>query len=184
MKQYIAFIRGINAGLRLKMADLRQLFEELGYKDSVTVLATGNIIFETTEQDVEAIAHRIEHAISTTYNYSTIVVLLTRPELARLVATNPFKNITPSIHKTPHISFTKKGAGKLPFNLPYEIPQKGYTIIGMTDGAVYSLLDLSGGTQPHLLAVLDRAFTKKVTTRNWKTVERCWQAMQARTPQL
>lgn len=63
-------------------------------------------------------------------------------------------------------SITKPaGYGRLPFDIPYDAPQKGYKVLAMIDGAVCS--------------VLDRAFHKKVTTRNWKTIERCYQAMQA-----
>lgn len=160
------------------MADLRQLFEELGYRNSVTILATGNVIFETAEKDAQYTAHCIEQAISQKYNYDTVVVLFTRLQLEELIKTNPFRNVVPSPTKTPHVSFTKKGAGKLPFDLPYDAPQKGYKIIEMAGDTVCSVLDLSGGTQPNLLITLDRAFKKQVTTRNWKTVERCWQAME------
>ena len=177
MKQYIAFIRGINAGLRIKMIDLSHLFEELGHKNCKTILATGNVIFDTPETDKEIIALEIEKAIERKHNYPTAVILYTKSDLEKLVATDPFRDITPSPQQTPHVSFTKTGAGSLPFDLPRAVPQKGYTILSMADDAVCSVLDLSGGTHPNLLATLDRAFGKQVTTRNWKTVERCFQAM-------
>lgn len=179
MRQYIAFLRGINGGLTLKMADLRKLFEGLGFTSIKTVLATGNIIFEVSQNNKGEIARQIEHAIAAAYRYQTMVILYTKDELGDLMEADPFRGIALSTKSSPQVSFTQKDSGSLPFDTPYDVPQKGYKVLGMIDGAVCSVIDLSGAKRPDLLAVLDRAFHKKVTTRNWKTLERCYQAMQA-----
>jgi uncharacterized protein (DUF1697 family) len=179
MHQYIAFLRGINGGLTLKMADLRKLFERLGFTNIKTVLATGNVIFEASQGNKMDIASQIERAIASAYNYETVAILYTKDELDDLIEADPFHSIAPSTQSSPQVSFTQRKSGRLPFDTPYDVPQKGYKVLGMIDDAVYSVIDLSGATRPDLLAVLDRAFNKKVTTRNWKTIERCYQAMQA-----
>ncbi|MEN8238395.1 MAG: DUF1697 domain-containing protein [Actinomycetota bacterium] len=47
--QYVAFLRAINTGnRRIKMADLRTVYEGLGYDDVATHIATGNVIFESS----------------------------------------------------------------------------------------------------------------------------------------
>lgn len=179
MDQYIAFLRGINGGLTLKMADLRKLFERLGFTNIKTVLATGNVIFEASQSNRMDIASQIERAIASTYNYETVAILYTKDELGDLVEADPFHSIALSTPSSPQVSFTQRNSGRLPFDTPYDVLQKGYKVLGMIDGAVCSVIDLSGATRPDLLAVLDRAFNKKVTTRNWKTIKRCYQAMQA-----
>ena len=179
MQQYIAFLRGINGGLTLKMAELRKLFEGLGFTNIKTVLATGNVIFDASQSNRMEIAIQIERAIASAYDYETVAILYTKDELRGLLEADPFHGIAPSTQSSPQVSFTQGGSGRLPFDIPYEVPQKGYRVLGMIDGAVCSIIDLSGATRPDLLAVLDRAFNKKVTTRNWKTIERCYQAMQA-----
>jgi uncharacterized protein (DUF1697 family) len=68
MRQYIAFLRGINGGLTLKMADLRKLFERLGFTNIKTVLATGNVIFEASQSNRMEIASQIERAIASAYD--------------------------------------------------------------------------------------------------------------------
>ena len=178
MQQYIAFLRGINGGLTLKMADLRALFERLGFTDIKTVLATGNVIFDASHNNRMEIASQIERAIVSAYSYETVAILYTRDELAHLLEADPFHGIEPSTKSSAQVSFTRAGSGRLPFDTPYDVPQKGYKVLGMIEDAVCSVIDLSGATRPDLLAVLDRAFNKKVTTRNWKTIERCYQAMQ------
>jgi uncharacterized protein (DUF1697 family) len=179
MRQYIAFLRGINGGLTLKMADLRKLFESLGFTNIKTVLATGNVIFDAAQGTRMEIANQIERAIASTYSYETVAILYTKDELGDLIEADPFHSIAPSTQSSLQVSFTQGNSGRLPFDTPYDVPQKGYKVLGMIDGVVCSVIDLSGATRPDLLAVLDRTFNKKVTTRNWKTVERCYQAMLA-----
>ena len=179
MHQYIAFLRGINGGLTLKMADLRKLFERLGFTNIKTVLATGNVIFDASQSNRMEIGGQIERAIASAYDYKTVAILYTKDELGDLFEADPFHGISPSTKSSLQVSFTRGRSGRLPFDTPYDVPQKGYKVLGMIDGAVCSVIDLSGATRPDLLAVLDRAFNKKVTTRNWKTIERCYQAMQA-----
>ena len=181
MHRYIAFLRGINGGLTLKMADLRKLFERLGFTNIKTLLATGNVIFETAPGNRMDIANQIERAIASAYNYETVAILYSRDELGNLIAADPFHGIAPSTQSSLQVSFTQRKSGRLPFDTPYDVPQKGYKVLGMIDGAICSVMDLSGATRPDLLAVLDRAFNKKVTTRNWRTIERCYQAIQAGT---
>ena len=49
MTKYIAFLRGINSGgnQTVRMEVLRKTFEDLGFENVKTVLASGNVIFET-----------------------------------------------------------------------------------------------------------------------------------------
>ena len=176
MHQYIAFLRGINGGLTLKMEALRKLFDGLGFANIKTVLATGNVIFDAAQTNRMEIASQIERAIASAYDYETVAILYTKDELRNLLEADPFHGIAPSTQSSAQVSFTQGRSGRLPFEPPHAVPQKGYKVLGMIDGAVCSVIDLSGATRPDLLAVLDRAFNKKVTTRNWKTIERCYHA--------
>ena len=47
--RYVALLRGINVGGKtlIKMADLRACFEQLGFDDVSTYIASGNVLFET-----------------------------------------------------------------------------------------------------------------------------------------
>jgi uncharacterized protein (DUF1697 family) len=49
---YVALLRGVNnAGARrVAMADLRSLFEQLGFGDVRTLLNSGNVVFSTPEK--------------------------------------------------------------------------------------------------------------------------------------
>jgi len=47
-EKYVAFLRGINVGghHKVPMADLRKELEKLGFENVMTLLNSGNIIFE------------------------------------------------------------------------------------------------------------------------------------------
>lgn len=175
MTRYIAFIRGINGGLTLKMVDLRQLFERLEFRNIQTVLATGNVVFESSERR-EDIIRRIEQGLYETYNYKTTVILYTEQDLRQLVKIRPFKYRLNTTEASQQVSFVASRA-TLPFALPYHKPEKGYSILSKMGNAIFSTLDLSGKTRPDMLLVLDKIFESKVTTRNWQTILRVYRVI-------
>jgi uncharacterized protein (DUF1697 family) len=87
----VALLRGINAGRakRIAMADLRTLFEGLGYRDVRTLLNSGNVVFTVPPKGVRADAERIERAIAEELGVSTRVILLLGREVADAVRGNP-----------------------------------------------------------------------------------------------
>ena len=48
MTRYAAFLRGVNLGKRtVKSAELKAAFEALGFENVKTLLASGNVLFDT-----------------------------------------------------------------------------------------------------------------------------------------
>jgi uncharacterized protein (DUF1697 family) len=80
MRQYVAFLRGINVGgHRVKMLRLRELFEELGLSNVSTFIASGNVIFWTDSEDVEALRDQIERHLYRELGYE-VATFLRLPE--------------------------------------------------------------------------------------------------------
>ena len=91
MVGYIALLRGVNVGgITVKSADLRAVFESLGFESVRTVLASGNVAFESDQADAAALKRAIESALGDRFGYEAWIVLLTRAELERVVAAFPF----------------------------------------------------------------------------------------------
>ena len=61
MAEYVAFLRGINVGgnNKIGMEELRQAFMSVGFAGVKTVLASGNVIFETQKTKAD-LAQAIE----------------------------------------------------------------------------------------------------------------------------
>ncbi|HKH08829.1 MAG TPA: DUF1697 domain-containing protein [Agromyces sp.] len=100
MTQYIALLRGVNVGgITVKSADLRALFEDLGYQAVRTVLASGNVVFETSTRAAGGtLKRRIEAALRERFGYDAWIVLVTRTELHRAIDGFPFDADDPARH--------------------------------------------------------------------------------------
>src|SRR5215470_17770352 len=90
-----ALLRGINVGTakRVSMADLRRLFEDLGYEDVRTLLNSGNVVFTIPKASSRDHAARVEKAIADRLGLTSRVVVLTKREIAAAVADNPFTSV-------------------------------------------------------------------------------------------
>jgi uncharacterized protein (DUF1697 family) len=87
----IALLRGINVGgkNKIKMADLKQMFESLGLSRVQTYIQSGNVLFES-EADESSLRNRIEQGIEATFGISLVVVLRTAEEMKRILENCPY----------------------------------------------------------------------------------------------
>jgi uncharacterized protein (DUF1697 family) len=89
---HVALLRGINVGgrNRVAMAALREVVEGLGHTEVATYIQSGNVVFTSEEADPVRIAGALERAIGDQLGVRPRVVVLSRDELGRVVADNPF----------------------------------------------------------------------------------------------
>jgi uncharacterized protein (DUF1697 family) len=92
MLAHVALLRGINVGgrNRVAMADLREVALGLGHTEVATYIQSGNVVFTSEEADTATIAAALERAIAEHLGVQPKVIVLTRAELAQVVADNPF----------------------------------------------------------------------------------------------
>ncbi len=90
MQTHIALLRGINVGghKKLKMADLKLLFEDLGFQDVVTYIQSGNVVFSAKETD--GLAERISKEIEKRFGWQVPVLVKTAAAVAKILADCPF----------------------------------------------------------------------------------------------
>jgi uncharacterized protein (DUF1697 family) len=91
MATFIALLRGINVGKhnRIAMPDLRAHLGELGYGDVKTVVASGNIVLESTAS-AKQLAADLRAAIKERFDVDTPVVVRSATQLGKVVKANPF----------------------------------------------------------------------------------------------
>jgi uncharacterized protein (DUF1697 family) len=92
--RHIALLRGINVGKakRVAMAELRALFEDLGFTDVCTLLNSGNVIF-TVARAKQDLGPSLEKAIAKRLGVTSRVTILTAAELDAIVAANPLLKV-------------------------------------------------------------------------------------------
>ena len=92
MPLLISFIRGINVGghKKIKMADLRDLYRDLGFRNPRTLLQSGNVIFEAADADLAAVGARIEAGIRGHFGFEAQALLRTPEAFRAALADHPF----------------------------------------------------------------------------------------------
>ncbi len=167
MTTWVALLRGINLGSRkrISMGDLRALFETLGLEGVRTYVVSGNVVFESARRGRALLAGEIERAIESTLGHEVTVVLRTGPELARIVAANPFPDVEPS---TVHLTFLgDKPAGDQVRAL--EAASYGEDEFAVRGTEVYLHCPNGYGRSKLSNEAIERRLGVAGTTRNWRT---------------
>jgi uncharacterized protein (DUF1697 family) len=89
--RYVTLLRGINVGGKsiVRMADLKECVEELGYDDVSTFIASGNVLFETPERNAAKLESAIRRALERRFRLPITVVVRSRAEVGRIVKAIP-----------------------------------------------------------------------------------------------
>ena len=101
MPVLISMLRAVNVGGhgKIKMEALRALYASLKFESARTYLQSGNVIFKTSERDLDVTSKRIQSAIAKKFSCNTEIVLRTTDDLRAVIKKNPFakrSNIEPN----------------------------------------------------------------------------------------
>ncbi len=171
--QYLAFLRGINVGGNavIKMADLKKAFEQMGFRNVRTLLASGNVIFEADHADRKVLAEEMEAALKKSFSKDISVMVRSMDDLKKLQSLEPFKGIKATPDTRLYVTFLPGKAKPRTITIPFATPQKEFRILHATSLEVFSVLDLSKGKgTTEAMNILEKEYGKGVTTRNWNTV--------------
>lgn len=92
MNTYIALLRGINVSgqKKIKMAELKAMFENIGFTSVVTYIQSGNVIFSSEDKDIKQIELSIYNAIKSDFNFEVPVLVITNQLLKKIHENNPY----------------------------------------------------------------------------------------------
>lgn len=87
----VAFLRGINVGghNKIKMAELKGMFESMGFQRVQTYIQSGNVLF-ASEDDAETLRIQIEQEIEKVFSISITVIIRTALDLEGIIKNCPF----------------------------------------------------------------------------------------------
>lgn len=173
MVRHVALLRGVNVnGIAIKSADLKALFaDELGFGAVRTVLASGNVLFDTDEADAPALRKRIEQALRKRFGYDAWIVLLTQKQVAAMAKAYPFERIDDERH--PYIVFGSDAA------MLDEVMEKSGTVdvdveqLKRGKGVLYWQCPRGESLDTPVAKLLAKTrYRSSTTTRNLRTVEK------------
>jgi len=94
-KIFVALFSGINVGGNriVKMAELRALFEKLGFSDVATYVQSGNAVFRSSKGDAATLTKQIEAAFEKQWGFHSRVMVRDLSWFERLVSENPYPEV-------------------------------------------------------------------------------------------
>jgi uncharacterized protein (DUF1697 family) len=170
MSAIISLLRGINLGghRKIKMDELRILYETLGLEEPKTFIQSGNVVFRSKERNLTRLAKRIEEAIERKFGFRADVILRTASEMKEVVRKNPFAKRRDIVPSKLLVTF-------LANNLPTEVQEKLGKIEAdpeevRTERCEIYIYFPDGMGRSKLTPVIGRILQNTGTGRNWNTV--------------
>lgn len=89
--KYIALLRGINISGKNKiaMSELKKGFTNIGYKEVITYLNSGNVVFKSDIEDKNVIKNNIQLMLKDKFGFDIPTYVITSQELEELINRSP-----------------------------------------------------------------------------------------------
>lgn len=114
MPHYAALLRGIGpTNPNMRNEKLRSVFEALGFSDVVTVISSGNVLFESSSRSIPSLEARIEKALPEQLGFTSTVIIRSKEDLQRIISEDPFKKVKDDSKAYLIVTFLKKKPGEI-----------------------------------------------------------------------
>jgi len=173
-------LRGVNVGgnNKIKMAELKILYESLKFTDVQTYIQSGNVVFKTKESGDEKLSKKIGTAIEKKFGFCPEVIVRTAEEMHDIVKRNPFakrKDVEPAKLL---VVFLASDPGKPARDTVAKIEAKEE--LKPIGSEIYIYFPEGQGQSKLKFGLVEKACGKIAWTgRNWNTVEKLTEMAQA-----
>lgn len=171
MKTYIALLRGINVSGKNKilMADLKLLFQDLGFENIQTYIQSGNVIFKS-DKNQELLAELILDKINKAYNYNISVIIITKTELQAVINDNPFLIEDENVDiKKLYVTYLNKNPKETQKLQDFDFGLDKYII---KNKIIYIKYNVGAGKTKLTNKIIENKLKVIATTRNWRTTNK------------
>jgi uncharacterized protein (DUF1697 family) len=161
MNTYISMLRGINVSgqKKIQMAALRNMYRALNLVKVETYVQSGNVVFDSTEQDILKLAEFIEGQIEETFGYAVPVII-------RYI---PFSNERNEDPAKLHVTFLYRLPSELKLS-SLAIPNNETAEFSIGDKEIFLFCPNGYGNTRLSNSFFEKKLGMPATTRNWKTV--------------
>ena len=170
--RYLIFLRGVNVGgVKVLMKDLTQALTKAGFKNVKTLLASGNVALDAEKTTPTKLKTEVEAVLKKTFQRDISVVVRSSEQIQKLIASDPFKGIKVTPDTRLYISFLPEPTVSKNLKIPYQSDDGNFQILKVTDTEIISYLIITPDRgSVDLMGILEKEYSKKITTRNWNTV--------------
>ncbi len=165
----MALLRGINVGGKtlIKMAELKTCIEGLGLDAVSTYIASGNVLFESSERDAEKLETKIERAIEQRFQLPVKVVVLDRAGYARIVNAIPNSWVGDASFRA-NVGFVRRGTDAKQVVRELQ-PDAAVEEVKAIDGAILWATRRDALNKSVMRKLIGGAAYKELTVRNLNT---------------
>ncbi len=174
--KYLALLRGINVGGNniIKMSGLKEAFEKNGYTNVKTYIQSGNVIFESRDENKEKHEFDIEEFVWTHFNIETKVLVRTKEEIERVVKEVPSSWNKDNVRE--YIAFVRSQVSQKEVFDEIEV-NKGMDFKDLGHGVIYLTTKLEGLTKSKFNKLASKKIYKEITIRNFNTTKKILELM-------
>jgi uncharacterized protein (DUF1697 family) len=175
---YVSFIRGINVGGNsiIKMDDLKKSFSSMGFSNVKTILASGNVVFETPEQNLITISENIAGKLEKMIGRKVSVMVRSINDIKEMEEREPFKEIEKTPGTRAFITFIPDYNTAMNMSKPET--HEDYSILEVYNGMIASIIHEKPGIGTlDLMGGIEKRYGKNVTTRTWGTIQKVLKAI-------
>src|SRR5579884_1321678 len=173
MATYVALLRAVNVGGRVvKMAELRAVFEGMGFTRVQTYIQSGNVLFAAADDpgvSEAGLRERIERKIEAAFGFPVATLLRTPSEMEQLLAQCPFEAEAavgdPRLYVAA-LSDAPAAEGMDRLRADYE-GEDEWRLVGRE---LYLLYKQGAGQSKLTTAFIERRLGVTATARNWRTI--------------
>lgn len=167
MPRYVALLRGVSP-MNARMPELRRSFEAAGFTDVKTVLSSGNVLFDARAASEPSLARRAEKGMQECTGRSFLTIVRSLRAVRDVVESDPY-----AVFRLPRgwkrvVTFLRD-APSAKLTLPLEID--GARILRVEGREVFTAY-VPSPRGPAFMALIQRTFGERITTRTWDTVKR------------
>lgn len=178
---FVVLLRGINVGgnNKIKMTDLREYFEKMGFSNIQTYIQSGNVVFDSKIFNQESLTNTIESGLKKLYGKKILVVVLSKNELQTIIKNAPQGFGTDDIQYKYDVIFVKPPRKSKEVFEELELA-KGIDKAWIGKKVVYFSRAISKLTKSKLSKIVQKKIYQEVTIRNWKTTSKVYEIMKLR----
>ncbi len=180
MSVIISLLRGVNVGghNKIKMDQLRAVYESLGFRDAQTFIQSGNVVCRADKRDLATVGARIEKGIDRNFGFRPSVIVRTATELREVIVRNPFAKRSGIDASRLLVAFlaSSPAADALDKVLKIKCAPQELRVSGR-ELFIYFPNGMARPTLP--MATVERTLKIASTGRNWNTVRKLLEMAEA-----
>jgi uncharacterized protein (DUF1697 family) len=172
MHTFVSLLRGINVGGHkvIAMSRLKALYESAGFTGVTTYIQSGNVIFESSNNNASSVGKIIEDTFKKSLGFSVTAIIRRSSELGRVISECPFIPLNRIDESKLHVTFlNSRPAPSLVKKMAQLTAKTGdeYKLVG---SEIYLHCPNGYGRTVYSNNFFEKHLNVAATTRSWRSV--------------